>query len=52
MKEELQKTLDILLEQKNSYLKEIKKPINLEEKNKIINYIFDIDEKIKYYLMK
>ena len=31
---------DILLEYKNSYLEKLKKPIKLEDKNKIINYFY------------
>lgn len=49
MKDELNKTLNLLLEQKNSIINEINKSEDIELKNKLFKTLYDLDDNIKLY---
>ena len=49
MKDELNKTLNLLLEQKNSIINEINKSEDIELKNKLFKTLYDLDDSIKLY---
>lgn len=46
MEEEFEITLKLLKEQKNNTKAKLESTISIEEKNKFINMIYDIDDKI------
>ena len=49
MKDELNKTLNLLLEQKNSIINEINKSEDIELKNKLFKTLYDLNDNIKLY---
>ena len=49
MEEQFNKTLEILKKQKNNILIELEKPENISITDKLIEQLYNIDEKIKVY---
>ena len=52
MEKEFNITIDILISNKNNIKEEIEKTNDIDKKMKLLNYLFEIDNTIKYYYSK